>query len=771
VRRALGLALAAALLAACGDDAPEYLDRATMLDPEACADCHPKHVDEWKSSMHAYAGDDPVFVAMNARGQRETDGALGDFCVKCHAPMAVREGLTTDGLNLAELEPKYRGVTCYFCHSVESVEDDHNNPLVLADDLVMRGGFGDAIENGEHATAYSPLHDRNNPESSTLCGACHDIVTPAGVHLERTFLEYRESIFPDIVLPDGTAQPLTCGDCHSPGDDDVVADFDGVPLRERHEHTFPGLDTAAIEWPGKDLQREHIQRDLDPLLTPRICLGVGNQVEVRLSNDGAGHMFPSGSAQDRRVWVELRAYDGDTEIYASGVVPEGTSVTELADPDLWLLRDRAYDADGEETHMFWEVAPSPGFPAGYESDLLPPAVTFDPLDDRFDHSVLHIYPVGATPDRIELTVHIQAIGLDVLDDLIASGDLSPALRDVFPILVPDGARVTWTTALAGADRCFPKVAAVETTRARATSLPARLARGPDQVEDQDRVRQDEDERQAAAQRGRRQRAREVGADLRRQRGADHDGHREAEVDRAGPGVLHRRDHRDDEHDDVAGPRRLADVEAEAVHHDRDQDDAAADAEHPGQDAVGEADHADHRARHADAGDRQLDPRPPGDPRERRRRGRDPLGRPRPHRPGQDAEQADVERAQHQAGDVERAADELDLAEAVDQVQQAGAAVDAEDAAADHQPVEAGLGVAHRAVAQERAEPGRDRLAQAGGDRRGQRHAEEDVEQRDQEEAAADAEHAGDDPDRAAEGDQAEERDRVALDRERPHQIV
>ena len=51
--------------------------------------------------MHAYAAEDPVFLAMNQRLQRETGGALGDFCVRCHAPMAVREGATRDGLDLA----------------------------------------------------------------------------------------------------------------------------------------------------------------------------------------------------------------------------------------------------------------------------------------------------------------------------------------------------------------------------------------------------------------------------------------------------------------------------------------------------------------------------------------------------------------------------------------------------------------------------------------------------------------------------------------------
>ncbi|MFS8068718.1 MAG: multiheme c-type cytochrome, partial [Byssovorax sp.] len=54
-----------------------------LMDPQACVRCHEEHVRAWSGSMHAYAAEDPVFVAMNARGQRETNGALGDFCVKC----------------------------------------------------------------------------------------------------------------------------------------------------------------------------------------------------------------------------------------------------------------------------------------------------------------------------------------------------------------------------------------------------------------------------------------------------------------------------------------------------------------------------------------------------------------------------------------------------------------------------------------------------------------------------------------------------------------
>ena len=87
---AAGALIALLAHAACGGGSPTVsLDREALLDPEACRSCHPAAYQEWSGSMHAYAAEDPVFRAMNQRGQRETGGALGDFCVKCHAPMAV----------------------------------------------------------------------------------------------------------------------------------------------------------------------------------------------------------------------------------------------------------------------------------------------------------------------------------------------------------------------------------------------------------------------------------------------------------------------------------------------------------------------------------------------------------------------------------------------------------------------------------------------------------------------------------------------------------
>ena len=46
------------------------LDAEALMDPAACQGCHPEAYREWSGSMHAYASDDPVFIALNAFAQR-----------------------------------------------------------------------------------------------------------------------------------------------------------------------------------------------------------------------------------------------------------------------------------------------------------------------------------------------------------------------------------------------------------------------------------------------------------------------------------------------------------------------------------------------------------------------------------------------------------------------------------------------------------------------------------------------------------------------------
>ncbi|HVZ34818.1 MAG TPA: multiheme c-type cytochrome, partial [Polyangiaceae bacterium] len=158
--RSVGVfALALWTLGGCNSSSASYLSHEELLDAQSCQQCHPKQYQDWSSSMHAHASDDPIFRAMNQRGQREA--GIGDFCVKCHAPMAVREGATVDGLNLDTVPQPLKGITCYFCHSVDGVADTHNNPLQLASDGLLRGPYADPFANPAHPSAYSILHDRD----------------------------------------------------------------------------------------------------------------------------------------------------------------------------------------------------------------------------------------------------------------------------------------------------------------------------------------------------------------------------------------------------------------------------------------------------------------------------------------------------------------------------------------------------------------------------------------------------------------------------------
>lgn len=425
-------------LASCTSSKTESAKTLTgeaLLDPNNCLPCHADQFKEWSGSMHAYAGEDPVFVAMNRRMQRETNGQAGTLCVGCHAPVAVRLGKTTDGLDLAQLPSYMRGVTCFFCHTTDAVEGTHNNPLRLAGDDVMRGGIGRPID-APHRSGYSSLHDREQQSSATTCGGCHDVVTALGAHVERTFQEWQGSLY---------AKPgqLSCGKCHMEGRDGVAAKVGGAPTRTIHDHSMAAVDVALTPFSDDVAQRAAVQKLLDATLLAKLCVKQtpgGLVAEVTLDNAFAGHKFPSGAAQDRRAWLELVAYRNGAQVFASGVVPDKKATTSISDPNLWLLRDKIFDADGKETHLFWQAA-------RYESELLSAAVTADPKDPAFFHSVTKTYPLPLpAPDRVTMRVRMRPVDFDLLDDLVASKDLDPAVLDRVPTYDLASTVKEWTSA-------------------------------------------------------------------------------------------------------------------------------------------------------------------------------------------------------------------------------------------------------------------------------------------------------------------------------------
>jgi len=447
------LPLVVALLGACGEksasptDTPDAsgapdgmrLSREKLLDPATCGRCHPKHYEEWRGSMHAYSSVDPVFVAMNKRGQRETDGALGDFCVKCHAPMALREGLTTDGLNLEELPKSVQGVTCYFCHNATAYGEDHSNAnLTLANDDVMRGSFADAADPKVHGTAASKLHQRGAMESSLMCGTCHDVVNDHGLHIERTLKEYKESVF--SIEKYGKESGSSCQGCHMPSfETEAVAKVPNMELkkRPRSQHVWPAVDVALTDFPNSASQRRETECELAANTWIASIDHNGNGQFTMLIETDAGHHQPSGTSQDRRMWLEFVAYDEqDNVIYEIGRPSEGELVDPAADPNLCMFRDHLEDDTGHEVHMFWEatrknealsrtILPNTGFGGshGYRCSIQ--------------------IPRRRVPARVEMRMHMRPIAFEVLQSLVDSGDLERAVMEKMPTFTLHRTHVAW----------------------------------------------------------------------------------------------------------------------------------------------------------------------------------------------------------------------------------------------------------------------------------------------------------------------------------------
>jgi nitrate/TMAO reductase-like tetraheme cytochrome c subunit len=491
---AMRLAIVVAL-AACSSAPKDPVD--TLQDPATCMECHQQHYQEWSSSMHAYASTDPVFVAMNKRGQRDTNNELGTFCVQCHAPMQVALKLTNGAdYDPTTLTPATNGITCYFCHDVKSVGATHNNGLVLALDQTMRGGVSNPVETPAHNSKYDPTYMASESNMSTMCGSCHDVLTPVppspmAVNLERTYSEWQTTIFATTPPPTG----LTCSGCHMGTNVEppttVIADKPGLNVLSRpnsfHEHLWLGIDQALTPFPGTAAmpppapaltQAEAIKRDLDPALTivgatpltdtdgqigsgyieGGICVTHEQTITVRIDTRGTGHMWPSGASQDRRAWLQLIAYDVNNNIlFQTGVVPDGMDPEDINDPNLVGFWDRIYKADGTPAHFFWEVnnevTTEPGGSGsaalmGSGGQLVRPPTTLVQSSPAFDHSTTATFNVGGTiataVDHIAAQILIRPYNFAMLNDLVSSGDLDASYLTMIPTLTIAGTIRTWT---------------------------------------------------------------------------------------------------------------------------------------------------------------------------------------------------------------------------------------------------------------------------------------------------------------------------------------
>lgn len=344
------LALVVVALAGCAK-APAVVEPRTthelvFRDPETCRQCHPDHVAEWEGAMHAYAEQDPLFIAIDNIMQNDFDGQGGQFCTQCHTVPGFLGNETRvfmDAQGFHQITPglsavAQRGVSCDVCHSATSLDAPFNGQLAFVPDGNVRGPLTDAMPTTAHGNIESDLHRTGN-----LCVACHNTqlpITAAPVPLEQTANEWQ-------MYKQGGGDK-ECQDCHMPSHMGQAA-VDG-PMRTVHSHTFVGADIALVDgFPHAADQLQLVQTMLAQSATLTDALvqdASGNVTGLSATiKNLAGHALPSGVTSERRMWLEVTLKDaGGTVRYQTGMLDANGdlmdgiaehSVTPMGDPDLW----------------------------------------------------------------------------------------------------------------------------------------------------------------------------------------------------------------------------------------------------------------------------------------------------------------------------------------------------------------------------------------------------------------------------------------------------
>lgn len=225
-------------------------------------------------------------------------------CINCHAPQALLAGDIPPPV-AGKANPKADGVSCDLCHSITGLDGTEpvNGNFIVKPGKIKYGTRKDAKSMG-HEVQHSAFH-----ESAKLCGTCHNESSPYGALVKETYTEWSNSRY--------AAANVRCVNCHvppAPG----KAGIGGAERADVAQHLFQGaysqsmLNGAAVlhVYPGSG----------------KVSPGSEFEITVVVTNTRAGHSIPTGSAEERQLWLHLEARNAQGKIYAiqASLAPKDT---------------------------------------------------------------------------------------------------------------------------------------------------------------------------------------------------------------------------------------------------------------------------------------------------------------------------------------------------------------------------------------------------------------------------------------------------------------
>ena len=276
--------------------------------PQFCGtSCHTDFYQQWKQAMMSQAYThhwDEIEYFKLAVPHAEKDPVVAEVkagCNGCHAPISFLAG------DVPPPRPEMNSranesVSCDMCHTISGFSGDTPfNFNYIAEPGNVKYGPRSNLNSPEHETRKSDII-----QTAEFCGMCHNEKDPYGMWVKSTHLEWKEGPY--------SKQGVQCQDCHM-----TKAEGYSASMGEKHPDVWQHLFHGAHD-PGKvrGTIELRIHSDVDEVEPGEIV-----KFTVALFNQKTGHKFPTGSVEDRIVWMHVEAVDANGKVYHLPVDKKG----------------------------------------------------------------------------------------------------------------------------------------------------------------------------------------------------------------------------------------------------------------------------------------------------------------------------------------------------------------------------------------------------------------------------------------------------------------
>ncbi len=375
--------------------------------PEFCgSSCHTSFYRQWEQAMMSQAYThhwDEIEYFKLAVPHAERDEKVAEVkagCNGCHAPIAFLAG-DVPPPHPEEGSRANESVSCDLCHTITGFKGDtpFNFNYISSPGNVKYGPRGTG-ESPEHEVAKSDFLG-----TTEFCGTCHNEKSPYDVWVKSTQLEWKDGPY--------AAEDVRCQDCHMTTAPSLTADM-GEEYPDAWQHLFHGAHDPGKIRGTVELRIHPDIRDVVPGEPVRFTLALFNQK--------TGHKFPTGSVEDRIVWLHVEATDAGGNSYHLPVDKKGFEGEEytigadvlayqdmgiaLDDPDFAgvqrdgipvgdrIFRMPYFDPQGRMTIQQWNTA------------SLGVDYRFAPRETKMETFTFQV-PVDATPGEMTVTATLN----------------------------------------------------------------------------------------------------------------------------------------------------------------------------------------------------------------------------------------------------------------------------------------------------------------------------------------------------------------------------